>query len=98
MEGSSERLTLLEPQCGGCVAGHSPVSSWTERTTSHLGSVGQATPLELLGEESATEGGEPFLDYVVCIDSIESLSGQEEYLAWAESPTQQIIGKKSCRS
>ena len=50
------------PQCIHRVGGHPPVSPGREGQGAHLGAVGEAGALELLGEEAAVEVFQPFED------------------------------------
>ena len=52
-------LHLGEPKGGGGVAGHAPVASRREGDASYLRPVGEAGPLELLGEKAAAKDLEP---------------------------------------
>ena len=53
---------LIQPKRSHCVARHSPVSTWGEADGTYFRAVRQATALELLLEEAAEEGMEPFLE------------------------------------
>jgi len=90
-------LTFLDPECVAGVARHAPVASWTQCHTSYLWSVGQAGTLELLGEETAAEGLEPFLDGQVVVLggvlvlAVEGYLCEIENLGWTETKTEEII-------
>lgn len=51
--------------------GHTPVTTWREADGADLGAVWQATAFELLLEEAAEEGVEPFLDRCIVVDACE---------------------------
>ena len=53
---------LIQPKRSHRVARHSPVSTRGEADGAYFRAVGQATALELLLEEAAEEGMEPFLE------------------------------------
>ena len=53
---------LIQPKRSHRVARHSPVSTWGEADGAHFRAVRQAAALELLLEEAAEEGMEPFLE------------------------------------
>ena len=50
---------------------HTPVTTWREADGADLGAVWQATAFELLLEEAAEEGVEPFLDRCIVVDACE---------------------------
>ena len=45
-------------------------------------------------EETAEEGGQPFLDNCFVVYSTESNVGQMEYLAWAISEAEEVVDEK----
>ena len=53
------------------IARHTPVTTWREADGADLGAVWQATAFELLLEEAAEEGVEPFLDRCIVVDACE---------------------------
>ena len=55
-------VQIGQPVRAAGVAGHTPVATRREGNGTDFGTVGETTALELLGEEAATEGVEPFLN------------------------------------
>ena len=64
-------LYLFQPKLRHRIARHAPVSTWREADGADLGAVWQATAFELLLEEAAEEGVEPFLDRCIVVDACE---------------------------
>ena len=54
------RFEVGKPCVRAGIGRHAPVATRTERAAAHLGPIGQARTLELLGEETAEEGAQPF--------------------------------------
>ena len=64
-------IQFFQPQSVAGIARHTPVSTWREADGADLGAVWQATAFELLLEEAAAEGVEPFLDRCIVVDACE---------------------------
>ena len=62
---------LFQPESRHRIARHTPVTTWREADGADLGAVWQATAFELLLEEAAAEGVEPFLDRCIVVDACE---------------------------
>jgi len=62
---------LFQPESRHRIARHTPVTTWREADGADLGAVWQATAFELLLEEAAEEGVEPFLDRCIVVDACE---------------------------
>ena len=67
---------LFHPQSRAGVGGHAPVATGGEGDGAHLGPVGQAGALELLGEETAGKDLQPVEDGLIGITALEGVAGQ----------------------
>ena len=84
-------LQLLHPQPHHGVGGHTPVPPGAESCVAYFWSVGQAGALELLREEAAVEGPEPFEDDLPAVDPVKGQLRQTQHLLRPEAPAENIV-------
>ena len=82
---------LIQPKRSHRVARHSPVSTRGEADGAYFRAVGQATALELLLEEAAEEGMEPFLEGGIVVGFPECPLRQEVDLCGGGTEAQEVI-------
>ena len=82
---------LIQPKRSHRVARHSPVSTRGEADGAYFRAVGQATALELLLEEAAEKGMEPFLEGGIVVGFPECPLRQEVDLRGGGTEAQEVI-------
>src|SRR5439155_18142028 len=71
---------------------HPPVAQWREGATrADLRGVGQAVPLELVGEEALEEDGEPAPDRGERVPALERMERHPRDAAWPEAEAQEVV-------
>ncbi len=82
---------LFQPEPRYRIARHTPVSTWREADGTDFGAVRQATAFELLLEEAAEEGVEPFLDRGLVVDACEGFLRQEKDFGRMGTEAQEMV-------
>ena len=76
------------------IAWHTPVTSRTDGDTSYLWTIGQTRTFELLIEEPAEKGLQPFFDGFSIVYSVKYGLCQKVYFRRAEAESQKIVQEK----
>lgn len=90
------RLEVGKPCVRAGIGRHAPVATRTKRTAANLRPIGQARTLELLGEETAEEGAQPFENNLIGVRraiacAVKCTTGKIIDLLRTEAETQHII-------
>ena len=91
---SLKLFALAEPESGGSVGRHAPVSAGRETDRSDFRPVGQTRPLELLGEEAPEEHRYPVFDHCAVVGSLKRDDGETEDAPRREAVAKSIIQEK----
>jgi len=87
-------IQILQPHPSHRIAGHAPVTAWGKAHRADFGAVGKAGAFELLGEETAVEDAEPFLNDDIQVNTFEGTIGHPADFAGLETETEYLVEEK----